>query len=71
MFDMQATMFSCGGMTNRSGVRKEAFHGIRFDASVEQIRKTPKACVSLSGPKNGMAAAIERIVDMRDCHSRF
>jgi len=53
MFDMQATMFQLwADGPNRSCVRKEAFHGIRFDASGRADSKTPKGrAYRLSGPK--------------------
>jgi len=62
MFDMLATMFQpVGGMDRiAAAFEKKLSHGIRFDASVEQIRKHRRACVSAIGTeKRGMAAAIE------------
>jgi len=62
MFDMQATMFQpVGGMDRiAAAFEKKLSHGIRFDASVEQIRKTPKGVrIGYRDRKTGMAAAIE------------
>src|SRR6267378_2055802 len=62
LFDMQATMFQpVGGMDRiAAAFEKKLSHGIRFDASVEQIRKTPKGVrIGYRDRKTGMAAAIE------------
>src|SRR5882762_5951526 len=62
MFDMQATMFQpVGGMDRiAAAFEKKLSHAIRFDASVEQIRKTPKGVrIGYRDGKTGMAAAIE------------
>src|SRR5260221_1952064 len=62
MFDMQATMFQpVGGMDRiAAAFEKKLANSIRFDASVEQIRKTPKGVrVGYRDRKTGAAAAIE------------
>jgi len=52
---------ACGGMDRiAAAFEKKLSHGIRFDASVEQIRKTPKGVrIGYRTEKTGMAAAIE------------
>jgi monoamine oxidase len=62
MFDMQATMFQpVGGMDRiAAAFEKKLSKTIRFDATVEQIRKTPKGVrIGYRDRKTGAAAAIE------------
>ncbi len=62
MFDMQATMFQpVGGMDRiAAAFEKKLSSSIRFGATVEQIRKTPKGVrVGYRDRKTGAASAIE------------
>jgi monoamine oxidase len=62
MFDMQATMFQpVGGMDRiAAAFEKKVSSSIRFEASVEQIRKTPKGVrIGYRDRKTGAAGAIE------------
>jgi len=62
LFDMQATMFQpVGGMDRiAAAFEKRLSNCIRFEATVEQIRKTPKGVrVGYQDRKTGVASAIE------------
>ncbi len=62
MFDMQATMFQpVGGMDRiAAAFEKKLSDSIRFDATVEQIRKTAKGVrIGYRDRKTGAAAAME------------
>src|SRR5260221_2133691 len=62
MFDMQATMFQPAGGMDRiaAAFEKRLSNSIRFDATVEQIRKTPKGVrIAYQDGKTETAAALE------------
>jgi monoamine oxidase len=61
MFDMQATMFQpVGGMDRiAAAFEKRLADSIRFNAPVQQIRKTPKGVRIVYSGRDGAAAAIE------------
>jgi monoamine oxidase len=62
MFDMQATMFQPVGGMDRIAVafEKKLSSNIRFDATVEQIRKIPKGVrIGYRDRKTGAASAVE------------